>query len=80
MMQTGRLFRNGQEYPHYGAALSFLKGEKRIGTKPFAVVPGPIDHTGVIYLIGRDGHYLGFMPPQTAPDRLIEILRKYLAP
>jgi protein SCO1/2 len=38
-----------------------------------------IDHAGVIYLMGRDGRYLGFMPPQTAPDRLIEILRKYLA-
>ena len=32
-----------------------------------------IDHSGVIYLMGRDGKYLGFMPPQTAPDRLIEI-------
>jgi cytochrome oxidase Cu insertion factor (SCO1/SenC/PrrC family) len=39
-----------------------------------------IDHTGVIYLIGRDGRYLGFMPPQTTPDRLVEILRKHLAP
>jgi len=39
-----------------------------------------IDHSGVIYLIGGDGSYLGFMPPQTAPQRLIEILRKYLAP
>jgi cytochrome oxidase Cu insertion factor (SCO1/SenC/PrrC family) len=39
-----------------------------------------IDHSGVIYLISRDGRYLGFMPPQTAPDRLIDILRKYLAP
>jgi cytochrome oxidase Cu insertion factor (SCO1/SenC/PrrC family) len=38
-----------------------------------------IDHTGVIYLMGRNGEYLGFMPPQTNPDRLIEILRKYLA-
>jgi len=38
-----------------------------------------IDHAGVIYLMGRDGNYLGFMPPQTSPDRLIEILRKYLA-
>jgi cytochrome oxidase Cu insertion factor (SCO1/SenC/PrrC family) len=38
-----------------------------------------IDHSGVIYLMGRDGKYLGFMPPQTAPDRLTEILRKYLA-
>ena len=38
-----------------------------------------IDHTGVIYLMGRNGEYLGFMPPQTNPDRLTEILRKYLA-
>lgn len=37
-----------------------------------------IDHTGVVYLIGRDGHYLGFMPPQTSPDRLIDVLRKQL--
>ena len=38
-----------------------------------------IDHTGVIYLMGRNGEYLGFMPPQTNPDHLTEILRKYLA-
>src|SRR5712692_2486565 len=46
LMQTGRLFRNGQEYPHYGAAVSYLKGERRAGVQPFAVVPGPIDSTG----------------------------------
>jgi protein SCO1/2 len=38
-----------------------------------------IDHAGVIYLMGRGGEYLGFMPPQTAPERLVEILRTYLA-
>jgi protein SCO1/2 len=38
-----------------------------------------IDHAGVIYLMGRDGEYLGFMPPQTAPDRLAEVLRTHLA-
>jgi len=38
-----------------------------------------IDHAGVIYLMGRNGEYLGFMPPQTDPKRLTEILRKYLA-
>jgi cytochrome oxidase Cu insertion factor (SCO1/SenC/PrrC family) len=38
-----------------------------------------IDHTGVIYLMGRNGEYLGFMPPQTSPQRLTEILQKYLA-
>jgi cytochrome oxidase Cu insertion factor (SCO1/SenC/PrrC family) len=37
-----------------------------------------IDHAGVIYLMGRNGEYLGFMPPQTGPDRLTEVLRKYL--
>lgn len=37
-----------------------------------------IDHAGVIYLMGRNGEYLGFMPPQTGPDRLTEILRKYI--
>jgi cytochrome oxidase Cu insertion factor (SCO1/SenC/PrrC family) len=37
-----------------------------------------IDHTGVIYLMGRSGEYLGFMPPQTGPEKLTEVLRKYL--
>jgi protein SCO1/2 len=38
-----------------------------------------IDHAGIIYLMGRNGEYVGFMPPQTNPDRLTEILRKNLA-
>ena len=38
-----------------------------------------IDHAGVIYLMGRDGKYLGFMPPQTNPERLAEVLRNHLA-
>lgn len=38
-----------------------------------------IDHAGVVYLMGRNGEYLGFMPPQTSPDRLTEVLRKNLA-
>ena len=51
----------------------------------YAKVPGErdgdyaIDHTGVIYLMGRDGEYLGFMPPQTDPQKLTEVLRKYLS-
>jgi protein SCO1/2 len=47
-----------------------------------AVGPGDdyvIDHTGVIYLMGRDGEYLGFIPPQTSPQRLTEIIRTQLA-
>ena len=38
-----------------------------------------VDHAGVIYLMGRNGEYLGFMPPQTNPGKLTEVLRKYLA-
>jgi cytochrome oxidase Cu insertion factor (SCO1/SenC/PrrC family) len=34
-----------------------------------------IDHTGVTYLVGRDGKYLGFVPPQTTPERLAEVIR-----
>jgi len=51
----------------------------------YAKVPGErseeysIDHAGVIYLMGRNGEYLGFLPPQTNPKRLTEVLRKYLA-
>jgi hypothetical protein len=30
-------------------------------------------------LMGRGGEYLGFMPPQTGPEKLTEILRKQLS-
>jgi protein SCO1/2 len=29
--------------------------------------------------MGRDGEYLGFMPPQTGSEKLTEILRQYLS-
>jgi protein SCO1/2 len=38
-----------------------------------------IDHTGVTYLVGRKGQYLGFVPPQTTPERLVEVIRGQLA-
>jgi protein SCO1/2 len=37
-----------------------------------------IDHTGVTYLVGREGQYLGFVPPQTTPERLVEVIRGQL--
>jgi cytochrome oxidase Cu insertion factor (SCO1/SenC/PrrC family) len=37
-----------------------------------------IDHTGFIYLVGQDGQYIGFFPPGTSADRLIEIIRPHL--
>jgi cytochrome oxidase Cu insertion factor (SCO1/SenC/PrrC family) len=38
-----------------------------------------VDHSAVIYLIGRNGEYLGFIANQTHRDRMIEILRRHLA-
>lgn len=40
--------------------------------------PYAIDHTGFIYLVGRDGKYLGFFPPGTTPERIVEIIRQQL--
>ena len=37
-----------------------------------------IDHTSAIFLIGRDGGYVGFLPPGTEPDRIIAALRRHL--
>jgi cytochrome oxidase Cu insertion factor (SCO1/SenC/PrrC family) len=37
-----------------------------------------VDHTAFIYLMDRDGNYLGFFPPGTSADRMIEIIRPHL--
>jgi protein SCO1/2 len=37
-----------------------------------------IDHTGVTYLVGSKGQYLGFVPPQTTPERLVAVIRAQL--
>jgi protein SCO1/2 len=37
-----------------------------------------IDHTGFIYLMGRSGEYLGFFPPGTTADRMVEIITQHL--
>ena len=34
-----------------------------------------IDHTGFIYLVGKDGRYIDFLPPGLAPERIVEALR-----
>jgi uncharacterized protein (DUF1501 family) len=59
LMQTGHLFRGGQEHPHYGAVVSHLRGQKSKGLPPFAVVPGPIGNTGVSVSHGQTAGYLG---------------------
>ena len=38
-----------------------------------------VDHTAFIYLMDRDGGYLGFFPPGTSADRMVEIIRPRLA-
>lgn len=40
--------------------------------------PG-IDHTGFVFLVGSDGKYIGFFPPGTPADRMVEIIRPHLA-
>ncbi len=59
MMQTGHLFRGGQEYPHYGAVVSALRGRKADGLPPFVVLPSPIGNTGVSVSHGQSAGFLG---------------------
>ena len=59
MMQTGRLFRGGQEHPHYGAVRVAAEGPRPDGLPPFVVLPGPIGNTGVSVSHGQAAGYLG---------------------
>src|SRR3974390_263373 len=45
MMQTGYLFRGGQEYPHYGSVVSHLRGRTATRLPPFVILPSPIGNT-----------------------------------
>jgi hypothetical protein len=47
LMQTGRLFRGEQDYPHYGAVVSHLRGNRRRGVPAAVTLPAPIGNTGV---------------------------------
>lgn len=38
-----------------------------------------VDHTAFIYLVGKRGQYLGFLPPSTTPERLAEVIRQKLS-
>jgi cytochrome oxidase Cu insertion factor (SCO1/SenC/PrrC family) len=39
-----------------------------------------VDHTGFIYLVGKDGRYRGFLPPGLAPDAIADAIRARLGP
>ena len=58
MMQTGRLFQAGLEYPHIGCVLSKLKGPKG-DTPPHVLLPRPIGNTGGNMPHGQTAGFLG---------------------
>ena len=37
-----------------------------------------LDHTGFIYLVGKDGCYLGFLPPGSSPEQIAQAVRARL--
>jgi protein SCO1/2 len=37
-----------------------------------------LDHSVYIYLVDADGRYVGFLPPGTSSDRLVELIRSHL--
>lgn len=39
-----------------------------------------VDHSGFIYLVGKDGRYLGFLPPGLPPDAIADAIRTRLEP
>jgi hypothetical protein len=58
MMQTGRLFQGGVEYPHVGSVVSYLKGP-RGEVPPYVLLPKPIGRTGGNLPHGHSAGYLG---------------------
>jgi len=58
MMQTGRLFQGGIEYPHIGCVLGKLKGPKA-DTPPHVLLPRPIGNTGGNMPHGQSAGFLG---------------------
>lgn len=59
MMQTGHVFREGKEYPHYGAVLSYQLGARVAGVPPFVVLPSVLKDTGVGVSHGQGAGALG---------------------
>ncbi len=58
MMQTGRLFQGGIEYPHAGSVLHYIKGQR--GDVPaYVLLPKPIGRTGGNLPHGHTAGFLG---------------------
>ncbi len=58
MMQTGRLFTGGLEYPHVGCVEGFIKGPKG-DVPPHVLIPKPIGNTGGNMPHGQTAGFLG---------------------
>jgi hypothetical protein len=58
LLQAGRLFPLGEEYPHFGSIASRERGPGR-GAPPFVILPGPIESTGVAVPRGQSAGPLG---------------------
>lgn len=65
---TAQVRKVARAYKVYAAKSGAAKEAERV-----------IDHSGFVFLVGRDGQYLGFLPPGTSADRMIEAIRPYLA-
>jgi len=58
VMQTGKIFQAGFEYPHVGSVLGFLKGPKG-DVPPHVLLPRPIGNTGGQMPHGQTAGFLG---------------------
>jgi uncharacterized protein (DUF1501 family) len=58
LLQTGRLCRAGEQYPHIGSVVARLGGAKN-GLPASAILPRPIASTGVDIPIGQSAGWLG---------------------
>jgi len=69
-------------YKVYYAKTTYAKttAPQTTSTKPAAANRDAyeIDHTGFVFLVGANGEYLGYLPPGTPPDRMIETIRVLL--
>jgi hypothetical protein len=81
VMQTGRLFQAGFEYPHVGSILGYLKGPKG-DVPPHVLLPRPIGNTGGNMPHGQTAGFLGkshdpfaLMSDPSAPDFKVPDLR-----
>ncbi len=51
----------------------FAKTEPRNSSDP------NFDHSGFVFLVDADGKYLGFFPPGTSADLMVEVMRPHLS-